>query len=198
MENAKTLTPRNFLRLSAFSPEEANAKYPNARRLTLGGLFVSHSGIDSRRIDDDIITPIVFRRLPADGFFMYSRGSGGESYRELVQAALHWCDKFMVVISEASIINEWVQAEVEWALKRSRPVLAVRFGACDWNDLVHMLRLPFKVKLRLKLKLYQVPCFDFSGDLKLAQKELAAALDDLLAKFPRQEEMFKPRHPSAP
>lgn len=84
MENAKTLTPRNFLRLSAFSPEEANAKYPNARRLTLGGLFVSHSGIDSRRIDDDIITPIVFRRLPADGFFMYSRGSGGEAIE-------NWC-----------------------------------------------------------------------------------------------------------
>src|SRR5690242_19954219 len=108
MDLPKDIAPRDFLRLSEFLPERASARYPNARRHTLGGLFVSHSGADSHRIRDEIIFPVVFDRLSADGYFMHSRSSGGaEGYRELVQAALHWCDKFMVVISERSIANEW-------------------------------------------------------------------------------------------
>jgi hypothetical protein len=100
------LSPRDFLRTSEFSPDRANRRFPNAQYTMLGGLFISHSGEDSVRIQDQIISPVVFERLPADGYFMHSRRSGGpESYKLLVQAALHWCDKFMVVISERSVSN---------------------------------------------------------------------------------------------
>jgi hypothetical protein len=92
----------------------------------------------------------------------------------LVQAALHWCDKFMVVISEHSIANEWVQAEVEWALERSQPILAVRIDGYSWNDLIQMLDLPSNLDVGKV-----VLCFDFSGDLERAQKQLSLALDGL-------------------
>jgi hypothetical protein len=95
------ISPREFLRNTEFSPETANLLYPNARRLTLGGLFISHSGADNDRIQKEIIGPVVYERFPGDGYFLHSAASGGaDSYRELVQAALHWCDKFMLVISK--------------------------------------------------------------------------------------------------
>jgi len=180
-------SPRDFLRLTEFSQERASAKYPHARRLTLGGLFISHSGADSRRIRDNIVIPVVSQRFPADGYFMHSRGSGGsEGYRELVQAALHWCDKFMVVISKESIANEWVQAEVEWALEQSRPILAVQLGRWEWTDLLDELTLSSP----LNTKSGAVSCIDFTGPLEPAQYKLAKALDDLLAKLPRKAAVF--------
>jgi TIR domain len=172
---------RDFLRNAEFSPERASEMFPNARGIMLGGLFISHSGGDSSRIDEQIISPVVFRRLPGDGYFMHSRLSGGaESYKLLVHAALHWCDKFMVVISQQSISNAWVLAEVEWALEHRRPVLAVRFDDCEWKDFMHALG-----SLYDSMSFVQV--FDFRSNLKIAQQELGYALDALLAKLPRGE-----------
>ena len=111
-----------------------------------------------------------------------ARAQGGaDSYRLLVQAALHWCDKFMVVISERSVSNAWVQAEVEWALERSRPIIAVRLDRCGWDDLINVLK---QTSMLLVDRI--VPCFDFTADLESAQNQLAISLDELLAKFPRR------------
>jgi hypothetical protein len=174
------MPPRDFLRLSEFSPDRAHEVFPNARSLTLEGLFISHAGADTQRINDEIIFPVVSRRMPI--YFMHSKGSGGaDSYRVLVQAALHWCDKFMVVISERSVSNAWVQAEVEWALERSRPIIAIRLDRCGWDDLINVLK---QTSMLLVDRI--VPCFDFTVDLQSAQNQLAISLDDLLAKFPRR------------
>src|SRR5215510_833829 len=92
-------TPQGFLRRSRFSPRRAQTEFPNARRFMLGGLFVSHAGADTVQIRKQIVSPILFQRLPANGYFMHSRGSGGaDDYKRLVQAALHLCDKFMVAV----------------------------------------------------------------------------------------------------
>ena len=145
----------------------------------LGGLFISHSGEDSIRIQEQIILPVVFERLPGEGYFMHSRRSGGaESYRLLVQAALHWCDKFMVVISERSVRNPWVVAEVEWAVDNSRPILASRFDSYGWKNLMNSIGdcesvVPEQV-------------FDFGCDEERAQRELGHALDRLLVRLPRR------------
>ena len=174
------LSPRDFLRNSEFSREQANKRFPNAQDIMLGGLFISHSGEDSTRIWEQIILPVVFERLPADGYFLHNRRSGGpESYRLLVQAALHWCDKFMVVISKGSIRNSWVLAEVEWALDNARPILAVRFGSYEWSDLIGELG-------RVSESPETVKDFDFRSHVELAQKELEQALDALLARLPRR------------
>jgi hypothetical protein len=53
-------TPRDFLRNSEFNPKRAETEFPNARRLTFGGLFVSHSGVDTVPIRERIIFPVVF------------------------------------------------------------------------------------------------------------------------------------------
>jgi hypothetical protein len=172
-------SPREFLRNSEFSPERANERFPNARNITFGGLFISHSGKDSFRIQEQIVDPVVFDRLPGDGYFMHSQLSGmAESYRLLVQAALHWCDKFMVVISEWSLRTPWVVAEAEWALDNSRPILAVRFDSSEWKDLIDALGRECE-------PLANVQTFDFQHDLERAQRELGYALDALLAKLPR-------------
>ena len=186
MNSPNNLSPREFLRTREFSSERANARHPNARRLTLGGLFVSHSGIDTKRIIHEIIDPVVFHRLPADGYFLHSGKSGGATqYADLVQAALHWCDKFMVVISEMSVVNEWVHAEVEWALERSRPILAVRLDHCNWEDMVQVLELPPSTETSRNVQL-----FDFSGGIDRAQQQLSKALDDLLVRLPRRGELL--------
>jgi TIR domain len=175
------ISPREFLRNTEFSSERANLLYPNARRLTLGGLFISHSGADNDRIQKDIIDPVVHERLPGDGYFLHSARSGGaDSYRGLVQAALHWCDKFMLVISKRSLENEWVHAEVEWALVHSRPIVAVRIDETDWAE--------FQQKLDVQLNAVTQPrlsVIDFSADLESAQNHLALILDDLLQNLPR-------------
>ena len=94
----------HFLRTPEFSQDRANERFPHAQDIMHGALCIGHSGEDSIRIEEQIISPVVFDRLPADGYFTHSLRSGGaESYKLLVQAALHWCDKFMIVISERSV-----------------------------------------------------------------------------------------------
>jgi hypothetical protein len=159
----------------------ASVRYPNACRLTLGGLFISHAGADRERIRE-VIVPLVFKRLPADGYFMHSRASGGaDDYKGLVQAALHWCDKFLLVISDNSLVNLWVQAEVEWALNHTRPLLVVRLDHHTWQDFLHKLELGPR-----ELALESVPVFDFRASVEDAQNKLALALDQLLARLPRR------------
>jgi hypothetical protein len=179
MSVSDDLSPRDFLRNSEFSPERATHRFANAQDIMLGGLFISHSGEDSIRIQEQIISPVVFERFPADGYFMRSRRSGGgESYRLLVQAALHWCDKFMVVISERSVSNPWVVAEVEWAVNNSRPILASRFDSYGWKDLM------YAIGASGSLAPEQV--FDFQSNVEIAQQELVHALDRLLVRLPRR------------
>ena len=174
-------TPRDFLRNSEFNPKRAETEFPNARRLTFGGLFVSHSGVDTVPIRVRIFLPVVFGRLPADGFFMHSGGSGGaDSYKRLVQAALHWCDKFMVAISRHAVQNKWVRAEVEWALEHRRPILVARLDEFGWLDLIAEIKLPSQVRPDDRPRE-----FDFNSDVKHAQKGFATALDELLIRFPR-------------
>jgi len=171
-------SPRDFLRGCEFSADRANRSFPHARDIMLGGLFISHSGEDSIRIQEQIILPVVLEKFPGDGYFMHSRRSGGaDSYRLLVQAALHWCDKFMVVISERSVRNPWVVAEVEWAVDNSRPILVSSFDGRGWKDLLGSIGNCESVVLE------QV--FDFGCDEQRAQQELGRALDRLLVRLPR-------------
>jgi hypothetical protein len=170
---------REFLTRVEFSPEEAHRRFPNARRLLWQGIFISHSGRDFHRIMRGIVHPVVGGLIRGEGYFVHSRLSGGaEGYRQLVQAALHWCDKFMVVISEHSIVNEWVVAEVEWAIRRNRPMVAVRLDAHEWTEIVQRLGLtPEAIPV--------VPVFDFSRDDAIAKRALRRYLKTMLGEFPQ-------------
>jgi hypothetical protein len=177
---ADDFTPRDSLRNSEFSPRRANERFPNAQKHLRRGLFISHSGVDSGRIREVIVWPMVYPRFGPDRFFFSSGGSGGgQRYRDLVQAALHWCDKFMVAITAASIANPWVLAEVEWAMGRSRPIIAVQFDQHRWNDLVEAIGSAQTTNPSICGK-----TIDFSDDVGLAQRQLDATLDRLLVDFP--------------
>ena len=149
----------------------------------LGGLFISHAGVDTAQIREKIIDPVVFQRLPGDGYFMHSRGSGGaESYRRLVQAALHWCDKFIVAVSRNAVRNEWVQAEVEWALEHRRPILVARLDELGWSALMGTIDPTDQLR-----PVEQPQEFDFTADDTLTQERFGEALDKLLVRFPRRD-----------
>jgi hypothetical protein len=171
-------TARDFLQHMDFSPAIAHKRFRNARQRLLGGLFVSHSGSDYHEILEKIVHPVFYDLIVGEWYFVHSRVSGGASgYRQLVQAALHWCDKFIVIISERSITNEWVLAEVEWALDHGRPILAVELDECCWKDIVE--RLPVE-----RGPMRKVPTFRFGDNLAAAQHELAQSLRSLLIDFP--------------
>jgi hypothetical protein len=99
-------SPAEFLSNADFKLEAIAADFPNAKRLLENGLFLSHSGKDSQRIRDQIL-PIVDRWFAVERYFFHNRQSGAsESYKQLVRAALCYCDKFFVAVSRKSIENE--------------------------------------------------------------------------------------------
>jgi hypothetical protein len=174
------VSPREFLNSATFDPNAVGARFPNARRNLRGGLFISHSGVDTARIRSAIM-PIAGPRFAPDGAFLHSRSSGGaEDYRQLVQAALHLCASFMLVLSRASLANEWVQAEVEWVLSRSRPMILVRFDPTEWTT--------FRDRLQLSAKSVGRPSrvVDFRHDEREGAVALASALDAMSVGYPSQ------------
>jgi hypothetical protein len=139
-------------------------------------LFISHSGADTEQIRR-VIVPVVWDRFAPHGFFLYSRRSGGaEGYRQLVQAALHWSSSFLLVLSQASLGNEWVRAEVEWALERSRAVLVARLDESGWDARRHQVRLS-------DMAITPRGIADYRVDERHGRADLAAALDALPMKY---------------
>jgi hypothetical protein len=171
------LSPGEFLRSVQFNPGAASVRFPNARRHLEGGLFISHSGADTEQIRR-VIVPVVWDRFAPEGFFLQSRWSGGAgSYRQLVQAALHWSGSFLLVLSQASLGNEWVHAEVEWALERSRAVLVARLDESGWDALRH------QVRLSEQLAITPSGIADYRVDERRGGTDLAAAFDALPMKY---------------
>ena len=104
--------PFSFLTDTEFKLKKIENRYSNLRRHLINGLFISHSGLDSKIIQR-ILIPIIDERFTPERYFFHSRLSGAaEAYREIVQAALHYCNKFMIVLSHNSISNDWVKSYV--------------------------------------------------------------------------------------
>jgi hypothetical protein len=180
MDKEALFDPRDFLLNVRFSPKEIDQRNPAARRVWTGGLFVSHAGLDSIRIREDIIRPVVEQRFPVDGHFLHNKGSGGpEIYRNLIQAALNFCDKFMVVVSQNSVGNAWVRAEVEWALRHHRPIIAVLI-----DDSILAELLPPSDDRTREVSSTDFCIVDFRRDTQSAQHKLASILDQLLRMLP--------------
>jgi TIR domain len=172
--NNMALSPGEYLRTARFAPEEIDLKFPNARRILTEGVFVSHSGQDTRRVYDEIVIPVLHERF-ADGIFFHNRGSGGsESYKQLVQAALHFCDKFIVAVSCNSINNLWVRAEADWAAEHRRPIIHCLLDESE-PHLLYSAPTPLVVSPN---------SIDFRSDIGAAQKRLRLMIDDLLVQYP--------------
>jgi hypothetical protein len=166
-----------YLANTEFTPDVAEERFPNARRQLEKGLFVSHAGRDLERIRQDLM-PVIYERFAPERFFLHSRGSGGaDSYVQLVQAALHYCDKFMVVVSQYSVDHEWVAAEVGWAVRRERPILSCLFDDSDPGKINPALVRP-PVGPDGKSTVNTV---DFRCAVRQAQSSLERILDRLLA-----------------
>ncbi|MGO9915626.1 MAG: hypothetical protein ACLQIB_13090 [Isosphaeraceae bacterium] len=125
---------RLFLEHPDFNPQVIERAYPNARRILSGGLFISHSGVDYLRVRRDIVLPSVIP-LFGNSYFLHNRGTGAaERYRDLIQAALTYCTSFLVAVSKNSLSNDWVRAEVGWAIAHNRPVVACLLDETSPND----------------------------------------------------------------
>lgn len=120
--------PFSLLSDTKFKLKKIENKYSNLKRHLINGLFISHSGLDCRLIQR-ILIPIIEERFIPERYFFHSRLSGSaEAYGEIVQAALHYCNKFMRVLSHNSISNDWVKAEVTWAVFHKRPIILCSLG----------------------------------------------------------------------
>ncbi|SRR5260370_24994586 len=164
-------SPREFLSNADFKPVAVEAAFPNARRLLENGLFVSHSGLDSQRIRDEIL-PIVDRWIVFQRYFFHNRRSGGAGhYKQLVRAALHYCDKFLVAVSRNSVENEWVSAEVEWAIGQKRPIISCLQDDANAAKMHPMLQKQFRHTTGI-CKIYTV---EFRSGSKREEKSLSSA-----------------------
>jgi hypothetical protein len=178
---------KEFIDDEDFHPDQILRRYPHARRFLDGSLFISHAGVDYRRIYDYVVSPVVSDRF-YDGYFLHNRDSSGSgAYKQLVRAALHWCDKFMIVISRNSIDHEWVRAEVDWAVRNDRSIIRCLFDDSDPAQL-HPALVSQSWRAQPTLDLLTV---DFRGELESARHHLAEILDTLLLRSPYQSKRFE-------
>jgi hypothetical protein len=61
--------PQEYLNGQEFNPNAIDRDYPNFRHFHTGSLFISHAGLDQRRIDGDIVYPVVYDRF-GDGYLL--------------------------------------------------------------------------------------------------------------------------------
>lgn len=100
-------------------------RFPNAKGLLRGSVFVSHAGADAPTLNE-MLDPVLYPRMGPAGVFMHSRSSGGaDSYRQLVLVALSRCAAGVVAASVRSAGHPCVHAEVDWLLAHRRPLLVV-------------------------------------------------------------------------
>ena len=124
------MDPFQFMNDETFDFGEIDQKFPNAKRQLENKIFISHSGKDYKRIIGEIrpLLPDRFR----DGGFCHNRRSGGAGdYKLLIRFALRLCTRFMVVVSQNSIQNPWVKAEVNWAMGHYSAIISCRFDDAD-------------------------------------------------------------------
>ena len=174
------LDPREYLQSARFAPDIIDQHFPDARRILTKGIFVSHSGLDSSRIYNEIILPVLHVRF-ADGIFFHNRESGGaDSYKQLVLAALHFCDKVMVVVSQNSVNNVWVRAEADWAAEHQRPVIHCLLDDSE-PGLLYRAQSSSVVPSKDQRIYGQV---DFRSNFTAAQAKLGYLIDEMLKRYP--------------
>ena len=166
-----------------YEPNFIESRFPNQhKRLWSGGLFISHSWRDYERVLNDIFDPVVAHKFPMfDACFLHNAKSGGaESYIQFVLAALHYCNKFMVIVSHNSVDNEWVAAELDWAVRHRRPIIQCLLDDSDPQRLHPVLKFGDRVQYE-GIKLYAI---DFREGVRVSQEHLAMILDELLLQYP--------------
>ncbi len=172
--------PNTLARAPSHYDRSVDKEFPNLTRFLTGSLFISYSGIDQQRILNQIVEPVICDRF-ADGYFLHSRKSGGAAqYVRVVHAALCLCDKFMVVIAQNSVKNEWVRSEVLWAIRHRSRIISCLLDNSN----------PSHLNPSLDVLQHSNMLIDFRDDVSEARKLLAHVLDEWLAVNPY------PRFPS--
>jgi hypothetical protein len=155
---------------TAITPTSGTSTRGVCSSVTLGSISVELTAISCTRLSTTDL---------ATGTSCSRRSGGSKQYKTVVNAALHLCDKFMVVTSQNSIRNEWVRAEVDSAVKSDRLIILCLFDDSDVGRL--HAALAQSSPLRLSAKLSTV---DFRVEIPAAQERLAEILDRLLSRSP--------------
>lgn len=161
-----------------FNSEKFDKYYPNFRRTIEDGIFICHAGEDTSWIQEMLISPVVYERFPADGYFLHNAKSGGsKDYKWTVQAALNYCSTFLVVVTQQSIHHKWVKAEVTWAVEQLMPIIVCNADGSPASGIHETLK-----KSRCWGRIRSKWWIDFSVDGQGAQRELARILDGRVQK----------------
>ena len=139
-------------------------------------LFVSHAGVDREVIRARLFRPLDDLCEFEQRFFYSRRVPRAEDYRDLVRAALHWCDKFVAVLSTNSLNNSWVRAEVESILRDRKLLFVVRLDGCRWCDMLRTLDVSSS-RARVRV-------FDLSNASEFHERRLRTSLVRLVQQYP--------------
>ena len=82
-------------------------------------LFVSHATADEPMLEEPIA---ILRRLGIDFFVCGDSIAGGERWWDAILDALRRCDRFVVVLSEASRQSGWCSFEIGAAVALNKPI----------------------------------------------------------------------------
>ena len=179
IEGFDMVSPQEALLAAEYDPASLESEFRKQGQYWAGGVFVSHAGRDYGRVASDIFNPIVLPRFPEfdSCFFHNGRSGGGDAYAKLVAAALHFCDKVLIIVSANSLGHAWVAAETDWAKRQGRATIACTLDDTD-PQLVHPC---LSAADGWGAKVERV---DFSHDLGKAQTRVSVLLDDLLRRLP--------------
>lgn len=119
------LTPWEVLAARLHDPELAPNDFAEVQQKVydermkgyfLSGIFISYSRIDEAFVD------VLYKRLKAAGanVWLDSQHAVAGSLEKQVQRAIRLNDIVVLVLSEASVQSDWVEAELEWARTKEK------------------------------------------------------------------------------
>lgn len=122
-------------------------------------VFISHSSHDTEFVKREIIPLLTGSGV--DVWYSKANIETAAEWEKQIKIGLRACDWFLVVLSPDSVVSDWVQSEVDWALdERKGKIIPVLYKDCD----------PTELHLRLR----RIQYIDFRDDPESARRELSA------------------------
>src|SRR4051794_26904077 len=97
-------------------------------------VFISHSSNDTEFVEWEIIPLLTGSGLNV--WYSKENIETAAEWEKQIKRGLRDCDWFLVVLSPDSVISDWVQNEVDWAVdERKGKIIPVLYQDCDPTDL---------------------------------------------------------------
>ena len=122
-------------------------------------VFISHSSRDTEFVEREVVS--LLKGNGIDVWYSKDNIETAAEWEKRIKLGLKSCEWFIVVLSPDSVVSDWVQSEVDWALdERKGRVIPLFYRDCDPTE--------------LHIKLRRIQHIDFRGDPEPARRKLLA------------------------